>query len=95
MRLCFPIEKRKTAFCRSETRFVAVLRFAFRKPMLYPPALRPRMGFHTVFFQALIDRTTFDYNCHRPASMNPMRPMNDENCVFPFSSFLTMEFQKR
>ncbi len=50
MRLCFPIEKRKTAFCLSKTRF---LRFAFKIPILYPPALRPRMGFHTVFSKRL------------------------------------------
>ena len=53
MRLCFPLEKRKTAFCPSKIRFVAVLRFAFRIPILYPPALRPRMGFHTVFSRRL------------------------------------------
>jgi hypothetical protein len=36
MRLCFPLEKRTTAFCPSKTRFVAVLRFAFRIPFSIP-----------------------------------------------------------
>ena len=64
----------------------------------FPCSIPLRYGhewFFIRFFKALIDRVIFDYNCNGPTSMNPMNPMNDENCVFPFYSFLTMEFQKR
>ena len=94
MRLCFPIEKRKTAFCQNKTSFFQVCGSLLENPSSIPL----RYGhewFFIRFFKALIDRVIFDYNCYGPASMNPMRPMNNENCVFPFSSFLTMEFQKR
>ena len=94
MRLCFPLEKKKLRFAKVKH---VLLRFCGSLLEFHSlsPCATATNGSSYGFFQALSDRAIFDYNCYGPASMNPMRPMNDENCVFPFSSFLTMEFQKR